>query len=389
MKTQEPIITPPTNGEFKRRTGICLNMIVKDETPVIGRVLGSVKGVIDYYVIVDTGSSDGTPELIQRLMQEAGIPGEIHFRKWVNYGHNRHQALELAVAAGHGDWLMFIDADEELASRNANWYQQMQPATTYQLAKHHDNLRYALNNLIWIRDVNWTWHGVVHEYVQADREHPRAQISDAWIIYHAGEGVRSRGVSQQDKFFRDAAMLEAELRKNPKDARSLFYLAQSYRDASQPAKAFKYYDQRVLVGGWIEETYVAQCQKAQLSIQLNHEHNAIIAEHLKAYSLRPSRAEALWQLANYCRERNRFAEGYLFAKVGKSIPMTQDVLFVRRDVYEWRLLDEFSVCAYWIGEYQECADACLRILSEGFYDPTQKSRIQGNLRFALNKLEEA
>ncbi|MEZ5591436.1 MAG: glycosyltransferase family 2 protein [Gammaproteobacteria bacterium] len=74
--------------------------------------------MIDYFVIVDTGSSDGTPQRIQQIMEAFGIPGEIHFRDWVNFGHNRQQALELAVAAGRGDWLLFIDADEELACRD-------------------------------------------------------------------------------------------------------------------------------------------------------------------------------------------------------------------------------------------------------------------------------
>ena len=46
------------------KSGICLNMIVKDEAPVIERLLVSVQSVIDYFVIVDTGSQDGTPDLI-------------------------------------------------------------------------------------------------------------------------------------------------------------------------------------------------------------------------------------------------------------------------------------------------------------------------------------
>ena len=73
---------------------ICLNMIVKDEKDVICRCLASVKPVIDYWVIVDTGSSDGTQEIIRAFMKE--IPGELHERPWINFGHNRNEALELA-----------------------------------------------------------------------------------------------------------------------------------------------------------------------------------------------------------------------------------------------------------------------------------------------------
>jgi glycosyltransferase involved in cell wall biosynthesis len=64
---------------------ICLNMIVKNEAPIIANLLKSVKDVIDYYVIVDTGSDDGTPEVIKKIMDEYNIDGEIHHEEWVNF----------------------------------------------------------------------------------------------------------------------------------------------------------------------------------------------------------------------------------------------------------------------------------------------------------------
>ncbi|MCC6127879.1 MAG: glycosyl transferase family 2, partial [Chlamydiae bacterium] len=55
---------------------ICLNMIVKNESAVIRRSLGSIKHKIDYWVIVDTGSSDDTKEIICEYLKD--IPGELH-----------------------------------------------------------------------------------------------------------------------------------------------------------------------------------------------------------------------------------------------------------------------------------------------------------------------
>ena len=43
---------------------VCLNMIVRNESSVIQRCLDSVKGFIDYWVIVDTGSIDGTQKIV-------------------------------------------------------------------------------------------------------------------------------------------------------------------------------------------------------------------------------------------------------------------------------------------------------------------------------------
>ena len=46
------------------RPTICLNLIVKNESHVIRELFESVAQYIDYWVIVDTGSTDGTQELI-------------------------------------------------------------------------------------------------------------------------------------------------------------------------------------------------------------------------------------------------------------------------------------------------------------------------------------
>jgi glycosyltransferase involved in cell wall biosynthesis len=383
----DPILIPPAGGNFERRTGICLNMIVKNETRVIERLLQSVRPFIDYFVIVDTGSSDNTPELIQRLAQDFGLPGEVHYRDWVNFGHNRQQALELAVAADKGDWLLFIDADEELGCTNPAFYKHLVPGVIYLIEKHHSNIRYAVPHLLDIRENRWEWRGPAHNYlVHLEGPDRRERLNDIWIIYHTGQGAKSHGVSQREKFLRDASLFEEELAKHPEDARSRFYLAQSYRDAGEYDLAHQNYDRRVAMGGWIEEVYVAQCEKAKLAIRLQHPYQDILAEHLKAWHIRPSRAEALWQLASYCRKNKRYAEGYLFAKVGKDVPLSTDTLFVQREVYEWRLLDEFAICAYWIGQYEESAWAGKRLLEQGRYPPTEQARLETNLSFALAKL---
>ena len=86
--------------------GLC--MIVKDEAHVIARCLGSVRPFVNHWVVVDTGSTDGTGELVRELL--AGIPGMVVEQPWVDFGTNRSQAL--AAARTHAAYTMMIDADE-------------------------------------------------------------------------------------------------------------------------------------------------------------------------------------------------------------------------------------------------------------------------------------
>jgi glycosyltransferase involved in cell wall biosynthesis len=55
-------------------------MIVRDESAVIERLLASVHGTIDTWVICDTGSTDGTQAIIRQTL--ADIPGTLHETVW-------------------------------------------------------------------------------------------------------------------------------------------------------------------------------------------------------------------------------------------------------------------------------------------------------------------
>ena len=289
------------------RTNICLNMIVKNEAPVLPRLFRSVKDYIDYYVIVDTGSTDDTIDLIKREMSGYGIDGEVHEREWINFGVNRQQALELAVEAGKADWLLFIDADEELGVSDPRFFETLEPGVSYDLEKHHSGVRYAVPHLIDIRQTRWKWEGPVHNYlVNLGGSQQRQLREDVWIIYHAGEGAKSRGLTPEQKYLRDAELLEQDLRQRPDHARSQFYLAQSYRHAGHLERAYEAYGRRAAMQGWMEETFMAQLEMGKIAVVLGMPEQIVLRDLLAAYETRPVRAEPLHELSQYYRRRKEY-----------------------------------------------------------------------------------
>lgn len=376
-------------------TNICLNMIVKNEERTLPRLFRSLAGCIDYYVIVDTGSTDDTIALIDREMRAYGIPGEVHSRPWVNFGVNRQQALELAVQANRADWLLFIDADEELGVSDPTFYEKLEPGVSYDIEKHHGGIRYAVPHLINVRTGKYRWAGPVHNYlVVTEGPKKRKLRRDVWIVYHHGEGAKSHGVTREEKFLRDARILEEDLEQNPGNPRSQFYLAQSYRDAGHLEKALSEYRKRVAMdGGWEEERFVAQLEVGRITVRLGRAEDAVLAELLSAYNLRPTRAEPLYELARYFRTRQLYAMASLFAKAGAGTPRPPDSLFVAANVYDWQLLDELSVAAHHVGDFRTCQRACEELLGriEGGLAVPERDvlRIRENLTAAQERLGKA
>jgi len=87
---------------------LSLAMIVKNEEKNLGKCLGSVKGLVDEIVIVDTGSTDKTLE----IAKASGAKVE-HFAWTDNFSEARNKSLSLCS----GDWILSLDADEMLDSQ--------------------------------------------------------------------------------------------------------------------------------------------------------------------------------------------------------------------------------------------------------------------------------
>lgn len=351
------------------RPSICLAMIVRDEAHVIHELVAAVAPSIDFWVIVDTGSTDGTQDAIRRLMGERGIPGELHERPWKDFGHNRTEAL--ALAQGRCDYIWMMDADDtvqgtvDFSGLHADGYSM----------RLHDGTTYWRRQL-FRNGVPWRYAGVLHEVAVCDVPCTEARLEGDYRIESRRLGARNR---DPRKYARDAAVLQAEVDRDPDDRRSVFYLAQSYAWAGDLAKARRWFERRAEMGGWDEEVYYALYRAAEVMETAGEPWPLVQDAYLRAWSRRPTRAEPLYAIARRCRVDRQYRLGHLFAERAANIPLPQgDLLFVRTDVYEWRALDEQAVCASWIGRHAETFAICQQLLARSDLPDDDRQRIAAN-----------
>ena len=362
---------------------ITLCMIVKNETHIIKECLESMLPYIDRYDITDTGSTDGTPELIKEFFDEHGVEGEVYLSDWKGFGDHGgktgSRTESLRNCDGKADYAWVIDADDFIAG-NFEFPENMT----------HDSysLRIGREDFVWWRTqifktgIKWKYVGVLHEYAECETKNPPEtdRIFGDYHISARTEGARNVGITTQEKYTRDAEDLVKAIADEPENSRYYFYLAQSYFDSQQYEKSLESYLKRADMGGWEEETFYSLYRAAMIKALLDYPWPEIQQQFLDAYDFRPNRAEPLYQIARIYRQvHNKPRLAYTFAKMALEIPYPKDdILFISNDVYKWQLLDEVGASAYYAGKPHVGYHACKRLLDENLVPDNERARVAEN-----------
>ena len=373
---------------------VTLCMIVKDETHIIEQCLRSIAKYVDRYDITDTGSTDGTQDLIRKTMEELGVPGEVHQSDWKGFGKSRTEALR--NCDGKADYAWMIDADDYIQGDFK--YPSNMNADSY-------SLRLGRAEFMWWRNqifktgLDWEYVGVLHEYAQCkgkpQHEVRTDRINGDYYVIARTEGNRNVGITPVEKYTKDAEVLYSAL-NNPEDpnydptnSRYQFYLAQSYFDSQQWEKSFDAYQKRVEMGGWEEECFYSLFRLSIIASQMKKPFSEV-CEHLRqSYEYRPIRAEPLVELSRLYRMNGRPRTAYLYARAAAELPIPhQDILFVSEDCYKWRALDEVAATAFYMFKFQEGFDACQKLLRDNHFPESERQRILNNYKQYEEKIKE-
>jgi glycosyltransferase involved in cell wall biosynthesis len=304
---------------------ITLNMIVKNEARVMQRCLNSVLYFIDEIVIVDTGSTDDTKNIIKNFASTHNIPLKLLDKKFTNFGECRNYALS-QITRGFAFWL---DADEIMMG-NKKKKEQLKTYLTQNINNISSaNVLIKFGNIEYYRkqivntNNNFEWVGVLHEYINSECDFNCKQINDLHIF------VTTDGNSHTDpdKYLKHAEILEIEYEKT-KDPRWKFYQAQSYECYGDIKKAIECYEDRLKLFGFWEEVYISKLRLCRLYAKIGI---------IKFESDDSCRLELLYEKIKYY-ENIDLEYSYFLAKKGYEIYNTYTwqncILFIEHYIYD-------------------------------------------------------
>lgn len=282
---------------------ICLNMIVKNESHIIANTLAHLceHFKFSYWVIDDTGSTDGTQDIIRRFFAERGIPGELFQTPWEDFGHNRTMAFNHAY--GKSDYVFVWDADDSIEGS----FRLPIPLTADYYSFIFGNgggFRYSRAQLFNNRK-HWKYVGVLHEYPACCEPCGQpAHVTGDYFFVSGRSGSRNQ---DPNKYLRDAEVLERGLIKEPENDRYAFYCANSYKDAGRPDKAIEFYKKVLTMRGWAEEKYLAAMTIFDLS---GTDENLFYLVEANKHS--PDRAEAVMRLVRHYCAKSMFRAALMY-----------------------------------------------------------------------------
>ena len=245
-------------------------MIVKNEHHVIERCLNSLKPFIDYWVIVDTGSTDGTQALIRQTLKE--IPGELYERPWVDFASNREEALQLAKSSRQADYFLIMDADDYLVYEEGFALPELTRDYYYIIQRPTILRQQEVPNIrLYKSDLDWHWSRALHEKLTAPDAKTEGTI-ERIICMYTREGARAQ---DREYLRKDIEILEEMRRQEPDNPENLAYLAAAYVYIRKFKKALEMYEKRLTLRGHPDELFHVMTQIAKLQGFLHYEPSTV------------------------------------------------------------------------------------------------------------------
>ncbi|MBE9251178.1 tetratricopeptide repeat protein [Dolichospermum sp. LEGE 00240] len=199
---------------------VSLCMIVKNEETTLPKCLGSVNNFVDEIVVLDTGSTDKTPQVAQQF------GAKVHHFPWDNnFSSARNEALKYVT----GDWILVLDADETLTDeiipllksviskeeylvinlvRQEVGSTQSPYSLVSRLFRHHPNIYF-----------DRPYHALIDDSVTAIlTQEPHWQIGYLPGVAILHTGYQKAVINEQNKYAKAAAAMEEFFSSHPNDA---------------------------------------------------------------------------------------------------------------------------------------------------------------------------
>lgn len=363
-------------GEMINNKKLCLTMIVKNEVKVIKRCIDSVRKYIDYWVIIDTGSVDGTQKYITELMSEYNIPGELHEREWVDFSTNRNQSIE--IAKSKAQFSLIIDADDYLKIEGDKdpFSRLKDTVTSCSLTLNIGNIEFTRKQII-NNCIGWKYVGKIHEILLPVSSIDKTTDTNCIKMYDIVV-VASTSANNGDplKVRNDEELLKEsiedvvipELEFHFKSHLAELYLINNKMEQAKPL--LEYILNTDIVEG--KDKYIYSLYNCLITSE-NKPFSEKLTLLLKTWEMDVSRIEAVFYILNLLSQENMYIFAYNFYKMSLQY-IDWEQVHTKKDVsiWNWKIYRQFAWVCYCLYKNKEAIESVNNINLDILDDETYK-----------------
>jgi hypothetical protein len=191
----------------ERDSKICLSAIVYNQSSTILKMLESCYQYIDYWIIQDGVSTDGTKEIIMDFFNSKNIPGFLYGIELGDYHKAKSHLISMCYNYSHGcDWILEMNPDEILSvGSDFNW--SLLKNKEYKCFSTKSNLNGSVYSKICIRNPRLKWfinsNGYIECLENSENNNPDIFLPDSfrYIISSPGKDwIRLGEISENFEF---------------------------------------------------------------------------------------------------------------------------------------------------------------------------------------------
>ena len=373
-------------NNISRTPSIGVTMMIKNEEKNIEKTLKSVIDIADSIIIYDTGSTDNTINIVKNFSETNKINLYLKHGEFIDFSTSRNNCLDFADTV-NVDYLLLLDANDEIKGEGLrqfcceNFEKDVNAFLVCQKWFYGKITKYFNIRLIKPRK-NWRYKGVVHEYIKDISEENKSviKLDDKFYIYQD----RNDDNRSFLRFSRDKELLLQDIKNDPENTRSIFYLAQTCDCLNQIEDTLKYSKLRLTLKGFDEEIFHSLMRCGKYSEKIGLDWNLCFEYYIKAYN-DFNRVEPLISISEYYKNKKMWKAAFMFIKQACELQFPyHHVLFVDQDMYEYTRWHLMGIIAYYAQEYTWGKQGCLKAIEKGY----NKVLDEQNLKFYLDKEQE-
>jgi len=353
---------------------VALNFICKNESHVVWKMLESAGPIVDLIVAGDTGSTDGTQELIRQFGQMHNIPAYVFERPFDDFSSSRNYALQkLREVVGDCGWspkemfVLWLDCDEYLII-TSRFNKAGLTKDAYWVNVTDGNRRFSRQEFFRLSK-GFYWYGPVHETItNKDLKVSTGRLDAIQLV--AEETGRSWQGDLAEKHRRYARIMEEFVENTDYGYKWVFTAAHSFNVAARYClqgkehttlldKAIHYYEEVVKIGhASPEHQFVSQLELGTIQEELQYPWPEIQQAFLKAYAIDPLRGESIKKIIFHYIQAEEWNLAYVFTRFSRAIffnrnPYPERGLLVDEAFYNWQVLDLHTAVCLKMGKSQE------------------------------------